>query len=120
MGRLIAASGLFAFISREPIIPGGGLAEVRCAPIADQIPQRNEMTRWAMATSRGPPLLPTPLTLSRAQPISRVCHCAGAGIGKMLDTFQPPLGVLTSTRFIRNRVGCAGWPGAPIVKRIGT
>jgi len=46
-------------------------------------------------------------------------HCAGAGIGKMLDTFHP-LGVVTRIRFIKNRVCCAVWPAVPIVKMIGT
>ena len=46
-------------------------------------------------------------------------YCAGAGIGRMLDTRQPA-GVVTSTMFIRNLVGCAGCPAAPMVNRIGT
>ena len=46
-------------------------------------------------------------------------YWAGAGIGKMLDIRQPP-GVVTRTIFIRNLVGCAGCPAAPMVNRIGT
>jgi hypothetical protein len=33
-------------------------------------------------------------------------------MGRMLDTLQP-LGVLTSTWFIKNLVCCGGWPAAP-------
>jgi hypothetical protein len=37
------------YLGREPInLPGGPLAKVRYAPIANQIPQRSEMTRWAI------------------------------------------------------------------------
>src|SRR5271170_3721455 len=55
----------------------------------------------------------------RAPRVPPPSYWAGAGIGRMLDTFQPP-GVLTRIRFIKNRVGCAGCPAAPIVNMIGT
>jgi hypothetical protein len=42
-------------LGREPInLPGGRLAGVRCALIADEISYRNEMTRWAITGSGGP------------------------------------------------------------------
>jgi hypothetical protein len=37
----------------------------------------------------------------RGAPFDSGDYCAGAGIGRMLDTFQP-IGVLTSSIFIRN------------------
>ena len=43
----------------------------------------------------------------------------GAGMGRMADTFDPA-GVFTRTWFIRNRVVCGAWPGAPMLKEIGT
>lgn len=46
-------------------------------------------------------------------------YWAGADIGRILDTFQPP-GVVTKIRFIKNRVGCAGCPATPMVNTIGT
>jgi hypothetical protein len=46
-------------------------------------------------------------------------YWVGAGIGRMLDTFQPS-GVVTRIKFIRNRVGCAGCPATPMVNMIGT
>lgn len=39
-------------------------------------------------------------------------------MGRMLATFQP-VGVLSSTWFMRNRVVWAGWPAAPIVNNDG-
>jgi hypothetical protein len=43
----------------------------------------------------------------------------GAGIGRMLDTFQPSA-VFTATRFIRKRVGWAACPTGEIMNVIGT
>src|SRR5690242_6785631 len=44
---------------------------------------------------------------------------AGTGIGKMLAIFQPAV-VFTKVWFMRNGVSGAGWPGAPMLKVIGT
>jgi hypothetical protein len=46
-------------------------------------------------------------------------HCVGAGIGRMLETFQPS-GVLTRVWFMRKRMGWAVWPAGAIRKVIGT
>ena len=54
----------------------------------------------------------------RAAPLD-TSYEGGTGMGKMLDTRHPP-GVLTRTWFIKKRVVCAGWPGAPIVNTMGT
>ena len=40
----------------------------------------------------------------RAHPESNIAYGCGAGIGRMLDTFQPSA-VFTTTWFIRKRVG---------------
>ena len=45
---------------------------------------------------------------------SYIAYSCGAGIGRMLDTFQPST-VFTTTWLIRNRVGCAFSPAGEIM-----
>jgi hypothetical protein len=78
-------------------------------------------TRQRLTAGTGAALLAadSPIFVITKRERSLLDYCAGAGIGRMLDTRQTD-GVSTSTMLIKNLVGCAGWPAAPMVNRTGT
>ena len=103
-------------MDNRPIAPIRALvleADIRCSELSGAMDQ--ELLCAQRAASGQPHASAT----CGADSVASQTYCAGAGMGRMLDTLQP-LGVLTSTWFIKNLVCCGGWPAAPIVNRMGT